>query len=59
MITFNDAEGKDTFWHSSSHVLGQTLEVEFGVHLCFGPPTTEGFFYDTYAGKDVSLSSDN
>ena len=55
LVTFDKAEGKDTFWHSSSHVLGQALEVEFGVHLCFGPATTDGFFYDTYAGKDVSF----
>ena len=55
LITFDSAEGKDTFWHSSAHVLGQTLETEFGVHLCFGPATTDGFFYDTYTGKDVSL----
>ena len=54
LITFNDAIGKDTFWHSSAHVLGETLELEFGVHLCFGPATTDGFFYDTYTGKDVS-----
>ena len=54
LITFDKPEGKDTFWHSSSHVLGETLEIEFGVHLCFGPSTTEGFFYDTYSGKDVS-----
>lgn len=34
-------------------MLGQTLELEFGVHLCFGPATTDGFFYDSFTGKDV------
>ena len=31
--TFEDPEGKAAFWHSSAHILGQCLEVEFGVHL--------------------------
>jgi threonyl-tRNA synthetase len=31
MFKFDDPEGKETFWHSSAHVLGQTLENEFGV----------------------------
>jgi threonyl-tRNA synthetase len=33
--------------------LGETLENEYGVHLCHGPPTDAGFFYDTYSGKDI------
>jgi threonyl-tRNA synthetase len=53
LYKFDDAEGKETFWHSSAHVLGETLENEYGVHLCHGPPTDSGFFYDTYSGKDI------
>ena len=53
-MTFEDEEGKMTFWHSSAHVLGSCMEREFGVHLCHGPPTENGFFYDAYSGKDVS-----
>jgi threonyl-tRNA synthetase len=41
------------FWHSSAHVLGEELERDFGVHLCHGPPTDNGFFYDAYAGSSV------
>ena len=52
MYKFENAEGKETFWHSSAHILGQALENEFGVHLTHGPPTDSGFFYDSYAGKD-------
>ena len=55
LFTFDTPEGKETFWHSSAHVLGETLELEFGVHLCHGPPTEAGFFYDSYSGKDVSF----
>ena len=55
LLKFDDPKGRETFWHSSAHVLGETLELEFGVHLTHGPPTTEGFFYDSYTGVDVSL----
>lgn len=55
MFQFDSPEGKETFWHSSAHVLGETLELEFGVHLTHGPPTDTGFFYDSYTGNDVSI----
>ena len=52
LFTFADDEGKHAFWHSSSHILGQVMECEFGVHLCYGPATTDGFYYDAHCGKD-------
>ena len=57
LFQFSDSEGRETFWHSSAHVLGETLELEFGVHLTHGPPTEDGFFYDSYTGKDVSINN--
>lgn len=44
-----------TFWHSSAHVLGQALELEFGVDLTIGPALEEGFYYDCFMG-DRTLS---
>jgi threonyl-tRNA synthetase len=44
-----------TFWHSSAHVLGQVLELEFGVDLTIGPALEEGFYYDCYMGDKVRL----
>lgn len=38
--------GKAVFWHSSAHVLGEATERHYGSHLCLGPPTEEGFFYE-------------
>ena len=52
LFAFSDEEGKEVFWHSSAHVLGETMENEFGVHLTHGPPTSDGFFYDCYTGND-------
>ncbi|GAB4825910.1 hypothetical protein Ancab_008777 [Ancistrocladus abbreviatus] len=60
LFTFEDDEGRDTFWHSSAHILGQSLEVEYGCKLCIGPCTTrgEGFYYDAFYGE-LSLNEDH
>lgn len=60
LYTFDDDEGRDTFWHSSAHILGQALEMTYGCKLCIGPCTTrgEGFYYDAYYGE-LSLNEDN
>ncbi|KAG6757543.1 hypothetical protein POTOM_037859 [Populus tomentosa] len=53
IFNFESDEGRDTFWHSSAHILGQALEMEYGCKLCIGPCTTrgEGFYYDAYYGE--------
>lgn len=45
-LTVRDPEGRDVFWHSSAHVLGEAAEHEYGCRLSHGPPTAQGFFYD-------------
>ncbi|KAL7603743.1 hypothetical protein Lser_V15G18951 [Lactuca serriola] len=40
IFTFDSDEGRDTFWHSSAHILGQALEITYGCKLCIGPCTT-------------------
>ncbi|KAJ7058562.1 hypothetical protein C8F01DRAFT_990680 [Mycena amicta] len=46
LLDFEHPEGKKVFWHSSAHVLGEAAERHYGCHLCLGPPTDEGFFYE-------------
>ncbi|KAK7252360.1 hypothetical protein RIF29_36246 [Crotalaria pallida] len=60
IFKFDDAEGRDTFWHSSAHILGQALEGEYGCKLCIGPCTTrgEGFYYDGFYGE-LGLNDDH
>lgn len=58
VLTFDDPEGQMTYWHSSAHILGGALEIGYGVHLCYGPPTSEGFYYDAYCGTDKFAESD-
>ncbi|KAG6708278.1 hypothetical protein I3843_06G068100 [Carya illinoinensis] len=59
LFTFDSDEGRDTFWHSSAHILGQALEQEYGCKLCIGPCTTrgEGFYYDAFYG-DLGLNDE-
>jgi threonyl-tRNA synthetase len=42
LFKFDSNEGRDTFWHSSAHILGESLERAYGCKLCIGPCTTRG-----------------
>lgn len=46
LLDFDSEEGKKVFWHSSAHVLGEACECNLGAHICLGPPTDDGFFYE-------------
>ncbi|KJE91684.1 threonyl-tRNA synthetase [Capsaspora owczarzaki ATCC 30864] len=47
-LTWEDDEAKAVFWHSSAHMLGESLELQYGGCLCYGPPIDEGFYYDMH-----------
>ncbi len=52
LYTWNDAEGKKAFWHSSAHVLAQAIEDLYpGVKLTIGPAIENGFYYDVDFGE--------
>lgn len=46
LVSFFSDEGREVFWHSAAHCLGEACECEFGCFLSHGPPTPQGFFYD-------------
>ncbi len=47
LYTWNDQQGKQAFWHSTSHVMAQALQELFpGVILTIGPSIENGFYYD-------------
>jgi threonyl-tRNA synthetase len=51
LLTWEDAEGKATFWHSSAHLLAEAVESLFpGVKFWVGPPVENGFYYDMDLG---------
>lgn len=45
-VPFSSPEGRNVFWHSSAHVLGEAAECHFNCLLSHGPPVQQGFFYD-------------
>ncbi|MBL0232817.1 MAG: threonine--tRNA ligase [Chitinophagaceae bacterium] len=51
LLTWNDTDGKNTFWHSSAHLMAEAVESIFpGVKFWVGPPVENGFYYDMDLG---------
>lgn len=51
LLTWNDAEGKKTFWHSSAHLMAEALEALYpGTKFGIGPAIENGFYYDVDLG---------
>ena len=59
LLTWNDKEGKSTFWHSSAHLMAEALEALYpGIKFGIGPAIETGFYYDVDFG-DREFSSDD
>jgi threonyl-tRNA synthetase len=56
LLTWDDADGKSTFWHSSAHLLAEAVETTFpGVKFWVGPAIDRGFYYDMdLGGRQIS-----
>lgn len=47
VVTYQDKEGKEIFFHSSSHIMAQAVQEIFpGTKIAIGPAIEEGFYYD-------------
>ena len=58
-FTWQNSEGKKAFWHSSAHVLAQSiLSIYPKAKLTIGPPIDSGFYYDVDFGN-VSFSDND
>ena len=59
LLTWDDSEGKSTFWHSSAHLMAEAVQTVFP-HAKFwvGPPIEKGFYYDIDLG-DTKMSEDD
>ena len=59
LLTWNDLEGKQTFWHSSAHLMAEALEALYpGTKFGIGPAIENGFYYDIDMGEK-RLSQDD
>ena len=55
ILTFDQPEGREVFWHSSSHIMAQAvLELFPDTKLAIGPPIDEGWYYDFEVEKPFS-----
>ena len=59
LFTWNNPEGKKAFWHSSAHLLAQTiLHFYPKAKLTIGPAIENGFYYDVDFGDQSVSESD-
>ncbi|MEO1513664.1 MAG: threonine--tRNA ligase [Bacteroidota bacterium] len=59
LLTWKDAEGKSTFWHSSAHLMAEALEALFpGTKFGIGPAIDNGFYYDIDTGDRQITAAD-
>jgi threonyl-tRNA synthetase len=59
LLTWEENGGKNTFWHSSAHLMAEAIESMYpGVKFWVGPPVDNGFYYDVDLG-DRSISEDD
>ncbi|NLB67565.1 MAG: threonine--tRNA ligase [Bacteroidales bacterium] len=56
---WEDDEAKSTFWHSSSHLMAEALEILYpGVKFGIGPSIENGFYYDVDLGEEQIVEAD-
>src|SRR4051812_4989136 len=59
LLTWNDAEGKSTMWHSSAHLMAEALEALYpGTKFGIGPAIENGFYYDIDLGGKTFSQED-
>jgi threonyl-tRNA synthetase len=59
LLTWNDKDGKATFWHSSAHLMAEALETIMpGTKFGIGPAIEAGFYYDVDTGDKTLTPAD-
>src|SRR5690606_5836936 len=57
--TWNDKEGKATYWHSSAHLMAEALEALYpGIKFGIGPAIDNGYYYDVDTGEHTLTPAD-
>ena len=57
--TWDNEEGKYTFWHSSAHLLAEAIQELFpSAKFGIGPPIENGFYYDVDFGDHTLQQED-
>ena len=57
LFKWDDAEGREAFWHSSSHLMAEAIQALYpGVKFGIGPAIENGFYYDIDLGEERKLT---
>jgi threonyl-tRNA synthetase len=57
LFLWDDREGKETFWHSSAHLMAEAIEFFYpGTKFGIGPTVDNGFYYDIDLPEGQQLS---
>ena len=54
VLTFDTPQGRDVYWHSTSHLMAQAIRRVFpGAKFAIGPSIDTGFYYDVDIEKNL------
>ena len=60
ILTFNDDEGKQMYWHSTAHIMAEALqEIYPGTKFGIGPSIEQGFYYDIMPPEGTKITSED
>ncbi len=60
ILTFDDDEGKEIFWHSSAHLMAEAVSLLFpGAKFGVGPAIENGFYYDIDIPGETKLTNED
>ncbi len=59
LLTWDDTDGKSTFWHSTAHLMAEAVQEKFPeAKFWVGPAIDKGFYYDIDLG-DTKMSEED
>ncbi len=60
LVTFDNDEGKEIYWHSSAHLMAEAVSVLYpGAKFGVGPAIENGFYYDIDIPNGQRITADD
>ncbi|MGB0930122.1 MAG: threonine--tRNA ligase [Chitinophagales bacterium] len=59
LLTWEDTDGKKTFWHSTAHLMAEAIQTLYpDAKFTIGPSIDKGFYYDVDFGGQIPNAKD-
>ncbi len=59
IVTFDDDEGREIYWHSSAHLMAEAIQELYpGTKFGIGPAIENGFYYDVDIPGDTKITTE-